>query len=274
MDAKRPLIRFADYWEKRLPDDIFDRFETTNIQLMTGRFWRLLIVDLDGEEAIEEWEKRYGFPKTWISLSGSGTGRHIWYSIPANHPEPLNKVVLWQGSGPHSAVERLCDHSLVVVPPSFHVESGEQYRFLNKWHSPYAIGLPANAPPWLLNWSPDRPEQPNPLATVASGKIILPSGKQLRFDRNQILQGIHNKQAIARGWGLRVVGNPNADGWAPCRALDRPDRNPSCSFNIDHGTFIDHSTGLKLSFFDLGAALNPGLYGNWKDVASALESEL
>ena len=39
--AKRPYCRFAEWWESPAPSALFQRWPHANIQLMTGRHWRL-----------------------------------------------------------------------------------------------------------------------------------------------------------------------------------------------------------------------------------------
>ena len=92
MDEKRPLISYADLWECHLTAEAFDRFETSNVQVMTGRRWGLLVVDLDGPEAVKHWEAMGTVPKTWVSRSGGG-GMHLWFSV---GPGPLPKTFLWK----------------------------------------------------------------------------------------------------------------------------------------------------------------------------------
>jgi hypothetical protein len=52
MNIKGPaLATYADYWDKPLPDWVYDDWNTTNIQIMTGAHWKLCVVDCDGDEA-------------------------------------------------------------------------------------------------------------------------------------------------------------------------------------------------------------------------------
>ncbi|MEM9703827.1 MAG: hypothetical protein AAF907_15420, partial [Planctomycetota bacterium] len=54
-------------------------------------------------------------------------------------------------------------------------------------------------------------------------------------------------------FGGRFAGPATADGWRPCHALGRKDRNPSASFNVRTGVYKDHGTGVALTLFDLAA---------------------
>ena len=53
--------------------------------------------------------------------------------------------------------------------------------------------------------------------------------------------------------GQRFAGPATADGWRPCYAVGRDDRNPSASFNVRTGVYKDHGTGAVLTLFDLAA---------------------
>jgi hypothetical protein len=105
MDEKRPFIRYSHLWNERAPDDMFERFETTNIQCMLGRYWRLLVVDLDGPEARVEFdrlarEEKSPLPPTWATHSGGG--RVEGRGVPFGHRE---------------AVRRVAHHGAAVDPP-------------------------------------------------------------------------------------------------------------------------------------------------------------
>ena len=152
-DAKRPMVRFREWWETAAPADLFDRHPTSNVQIMTGRHWRLLVIDLDGPEARERWGALGSTPRTWVTHSGGG-GQHLWFRLPADYPQPLPKCFLWQGDGKHQAIERLCDLSLMMAPPSIHPTTGQRYRFLSPGQSPQRLPLPADCPAWVLRLAP------------------------------------------------------------------------------------------------------------------------
>lgn len=266
-DDKRPMIRFADYWEKPLPDDTIARWPTSNLQIMCGRHWRLLIVDVDGEEAASKVNLQWGNLKTWVTHSG-GEGRHWWFLIPRDYPRELTKGVLWKADEKHSAIERLCDRSLVMVPPSIHPETGKRYQFLAR-HNPKVVPLPATCPRWILEAKPidlrpsppPAPPRPSPVPRVSPSNHV--------FDRESVLSAITDKVSIAESWGLRVASRRMThSGWIECHALDRPDKNPSAAIHPETGTFVDRGNGLRLSFFDLGVAL--GQFHDWRDALHQL----
>jgi len=276
-DAKRPLCRFAQWWEEPAPASLFERFKTTNVQVMCGRAWKLLVIDLDSWEARDRWRHMGRSPRTWTSHSGGG-GRHLWFRL-GHAQKPMSKTMLWKGEGAHQAIERLCDHSLVMAPPSIHPTTGERYRFESKAESPLGMALPADCPGWVLRLRPAvsptlfLSSQESQVGREASTSTIRPALRVAtqasnQFDRAQVLDAIPNKLELARSWGVRLAGRPNAKGWAPCHAIDRDDVHPSAAIHQESGSYVDHGSGTKLSLFDLGASL--GIYSDWKEAINQL----
>lgn len=257
MDEKRPLVKFAEYWEKDYPKEEFDRFETSNLQVMTGRRWGLLVIDLDGEAAVKWWRGMAGsLPKTWITHS-SGAGLHLWFAVPKDYPRALSKAVLWKGDGPHEAVERLCDRSLIMAPPSWHPsKEGVRYRFL-PGHSPTQVARPVPCPARLLDLKPIEPPRPAVLPAVATRRVVLSaSGERYRIE--EVMDAIHDKVALAREWGVRPAGPARSSGWVPCHAVDREDAHPSAAIHRESGAYVDSGSGLRLSLLKL--SLHLGIY--------------
>ncbi|MDE2100986.1 MAG: bifunctional DNA primase/polymerase, partial [Patescibacteria group bacterium] len=260
---KRPLCRYADLWEAWSSEDLFTRWPTTNIQVMTGRFWRLLVIDLDGPEASEKWETMGRTPRTWVTHSGGG-GRHLWFRLPANYPHPLPKAILWKGDGPHEAIERLCDQSLVMAPPSIHPKTGERYRFADKAHSPFSLPMPADCPEWVLRLKPLAPERcvtdrANTIAVVTHGAIRSPATPRASAPLST------DPITLARTWGVRFTGKVSPKGWAECHAIDREDAKPSAAVHRESGVYVDRGSGTKLSLAKLGIAMN-----QFSDIRDAL----
>jgi len=286
-DAKRPCCRYAQYWDAPAPAELFERFPTSNIQIVCGRAWRLLVIDLDGEEAISRWQGMGRSPRTWVSHSGGG-GRHLWFRLPADMPKPIGKAIVWESElrkdvtkwnkanpdkllpVPHEAIERLCDQSLVMAPPSIHPVTGQRYRFLSKGQSPMGLGMPADCPDWVLRLRPADAGKPN---FKTASTLVRPVAAQSpsRFSRTEVLEAIPDKLALARQWGVRLAGRPNAKGWAPCHAIDREDVHASAAIHKESGSYVDHGSGVKLSLFDLGAQL--GVYSDWKEAIQQLGSQ-
>lgn len=289
MDSKRPMIRFADLWDTKADENLFERFETTNLQLMTGRHFRLLVIDLDGQDARDRWSTMGRTPTTWTTHSGGG-GWHLWFRLPANYPIELPKAFLWQSDErrdaikhnmanpddkievPHAAIERLCDKSLVMAPPSIHPTTGERYRFESPRTSPKRLPMPADCPDWILRLKPL--EAPRPELVMHSGEIRVPivvTTSNQHFDRDDVINAIRDKGEVARQWGLRIAGKPTEKGWQPCHAVGRKDRTPSAALHLASGIYVDQGSGIRMSFLDLGVAM--GVYGDWQDALHDLGSK-
>ena len=81
--------------------------------------------------------------------------------------------------------------------------------------------------------------------------------------KEKILAGL-NLRAEFEALGLDLHGEPGEDGWAPCRAFDRDDRQPSAAVNCRTGWYVDKGgVGMTLSFWDLCTALKK--FPTWKD---------
>lgn len=275
MDEKRPFIRYSHLWEERTPDDLFERFETTNCQVMLGRNWRLLVIDLDGPEAKVEFDRlaredRSPLPPTWVTHSG-GDGIHLWFRLPAGITTPLPKAILWKGDGEHSAIERLCDRSLVMAPPSIHPKTGERYRFLDKAHSPVRLPLPANCPGWVLGLKPMEKPAPacNPVAlAVGASRRFNRRVDHFRYRARDVLEGIPDKLSLVASWGVRLASQrPNHAGWVSCHAVGRPDRSPSASVSATTGRYWEPGER-TISLFELGVKM--GCYWDLRDAVADL----
>jgi hypothetical protein len=271
-DDKRPMIRFRDMWDgPALTAEQFERHVTTNIQVMTGRAWRLLAIDLDGEGGKDWWRDKTGtgaWPRTWITHSG-GNGMHLWFSLPPGWVEPLPKAFLWRSEAKHEAVERLCDQSLVMAPPSIHPKTGNRYRFLDREHSPMRLNLPGPCPAWILRHPviQIRREEVAAAQPARSAPAIRVEGNRSQYRRLDVLAAIPDKLALARQWGVRFAGGASERGWAPCHAINRPDAVASAAVNIHTGSYVDLGSATRMGFFDLAVML--GVYVDYRSAAVA-----
>ena len=279
MDLKGPMLRsFVDFWETPLPDLTYaaSEWQTTNIQLMTGYRWKLMVVDCDGDEAIETWKRMIahygGIPKTWRSRTGGG-GEHHYFALPDWLDECLSRRLwgVWDtfaatdpekpGSPPkgdwqrHKEIRVLGDKALVIAPPSIHVDTGRPYAFEV---GPRDLPVPAFAPDWLLKMPavvrPDCVERFAPIKIPAES-----AGKRggRRHDWQDVIAAIPSPVEVAKRWGLRVAGTgPGSKGWWTVHAIDRIDNTPSCQFNDTNGIFWDGRDRTTIPFFKLGVALN------------------
>lgn len=281
---KKPINSFAEKygWESKFPDSWFteeawdtDRTRTTNLQVLTGRAWRLLVIDLDGSEARYTWKQWGRCPQTWTTHREDGASWHLWFRLPESYPDHLPTRFLWKGDSKHEGIERLCDHSLIVAPPSFHVVHRQsRYRFLNRYCSPEELGLPAPCPWWVLGREPIEVGReipayvPPPIRPMGPSRAI-----EGHLDRNEVLDRIIDKPALARKWGLRLVGNrPDGNGWWPCHAIDRPDERPSAAIHAETGVYTDRGGGNPMSLLDLMVAM--GHAHDWKDALQRLSSRI
>jgi hypothetical protein len=275
-DAKRPPMTYAHLWEVPIKMSLWDHFPEPNVQVMTGRRWKLAVVDLDGEEAIETWRAMtsiFTVPRTWKSAHAPTTGGHIWFGLPEGMSSTsAGRKTLWEIPGEkHKKIELLGDRCLITAPPSRHVVTGRRYRWL-KGHSPRDIPTPAPAPHWLLAM-PDIRE---------IGKKTAPE-PELRpvpsFDRprregmgpawRDVLATIPDFVALAELWGVRFASRePNHAGWCACHCISRPDRHPSASFSPVSGAYWEPGLPKPISFFQLGVEL--GKYRDFHDAVMTL----
>lgn len=274
-DEKRPFIRWSEWTDREFPAGSFEKFATANIQLVTGRRWGLIAVDLDGPEAVEHWSRAYPrCPRTWITHSG-GDGRHLWFTVP-ECLSPLASGRLWgvwepdarEGKGDwrkHVAIELIGDRKLLMVPPSIHPVTGQKYRFL-AGSSPKDLAWPAPAPGWLLSLPILKAPRPAPAPRPVAGKAV-PAPVAGRYRRDDVLDAIFDPVALAESWGLRVAGGPNVAGWCPCHAIDRDDRTPSASIHSVSGIYWEPGER-AISLFDLAVRL--GIYSDWREAVADL----
>lgn len=261
-DAKRPnLATYADKWEACLLPAEFDRHATPCMQVMTGRIWGLLVMDLDGPEAIERWATLGRPPRTWISHSGGG-GRHVWFSIPT-WGRPLPKAMIWRGEGSHSAIERLGDKSLVMAPPSIHPKTGKRYLWLDRANSPHGIGKPADCPAWVLQLAPEAARVEPVHTPPVARRVVVPNRTPGRRPPWREVVARLDVPALVRSWGIKTVGSPRQSGWLTCHAVGREDSRPSAAIHAESGYYVDSGSGLRLGLPDLAVAC--GAYATPED---------
>jgi hypothetical protein len=272
MDEKRPLIRYAEFWEKKAPDDLFDRFETHSLQVMTGRYWRLLVIDLDGPGARAEFDRlardnRSPIPPTWVTHSG-GDGIHLWFRLAPGIVTPLPRAVLWEGDGGHAAIERLCDRSLVMAPPSIHPVTGARYRFLDRSHSPVRLALPSSCPGWILGLAPIERPKPEFTSMVIFRPARVVDARGARYRAADVIEGIPDILSLVASWGVRLASSrANGAGWVSCHAISREDRHPSASVSALTGRYWEPGER-TISLFELGCQL--GIYLDVRDAIADL----
>lgn len=267
-DAKRPFTRYAEFWEKAYPAEEFARFAPTNIQVMCGVHWNLVVLDVDGPHAMD-WLKRTRkyLPPTW-TVSNNENGYHLWYRLPSDWSGPLDSCVIYDGEGKHSEVARKADRSLIVAPPSHHVERKARYQWHGERWNPTNGRPPAIAPDWLLSFKPAKVERPVEWIARPHNEAKRYTGNH-RHTWEDVSNAIHDKLGLAQYYGLRVPSRiPGNSEWIPVYRDDL-DRTPSASFNIRTGYTILRGGGgeQRLTFFQLLVYL-----GAFYSVADAINS--
>lgn len=251
-DAKRPFVRYAEYWEKAYPAEEFERFGPENIQVMCGVHWNLVVLDVDGPAAMD-WLKRTRkrLPPTW-TVSNNENGFHCWYRLPSDWSGPLDSCVIYDGEGKHSEVARKADRSLIVAPPSHHVERRTRYQWHGERWNPINGRPPAVAPDWLLSFKSPKVEKPVEWIARPHNTAKRYEGDH-RYGWQEVSDAITDKLGLAQYYGLRVPGRiPSNSEWIPVYRDDQ-DRTPSASFNLRTGYTILRGGGgeQRLTFFQL-----------------------
>jgi hypothetical protein len=279
---KKPIYRFAEEygWETMFPEEWFteeawEQNPTTNLQVITGLAFRLLVFDLDGAEAKSRWESMGRTPTTWITHRVGGNSWHVWFRTPKDFQGPIPKCFIWKGTEKHTGIERLCDRSMIVAPPSYHVtETSCRYKFMDNAHSPKRISLPAEAPSWVLRLKAveDLARPTRFAAAPALGDHRRPSTPtphygERHLSRDELLDATFDKVGLAAAHGLRLTGR-SRNGWAECHAYDRPDNNPSAAIHEETGVYVDKGNDTSMSYFDL--LIHLGAASDFKGVAQLL----
>lgn len=273
--AKRPLVPYSHFWDRRFDDDPWLTRKAPSIQLMCGSPWGLAVVDLDGPEAVDHFEAAGFLPTTWTVLSPGG-GKHLWFRLPDGFEGRRGGRVwgVWddslnEGRGewrPRMAVELFLDRSLITAPPSVH-KNGGRYRFATGL-GPHDLKRPALIPDWVLELPvlsrprrdeavqlPPRPGKPPPRGGASWREVAesIPAPE---------------KVSLASGWGLRFAARPLRSGsWVSVHDYNREDRHPSARFNLATGAFW--RPGEKpLNLFGLAAEL--GAYRDWREACDDL----
>lgn len=148
-DATTSDEQIVGWWRHTLPG--------SNVAVATGAASGIYVVDLDGADAIAEWdamEMLYGATATLAAITGGG-GRHLYFALPprVRLPNTAKRI------GAH--IDTRGDGGYVLAPPSNH-RSGRAYRWEN-WPA-----MPAPMPGWLnrllsRSAAPPRPRPPAPI---------------------------------------------------------------------------------------------------------------
>lgn len=138
--GKMPLIKWGVY-QDRLPTKLEvqtwwrHKFEGANIGLATGRTSDVVVVDLDGELAVAEANRRKYDDGPWVRTGRIG-GRHLYFRYREDAPTIFSKVggIDFRGHG-----------GFALLPPSLH-HTGARYT----WGDAYRRGEPLpDLPRWI-----------------------------------------------------------------------------------------------------------------------------
>ena len=149
----------------------------------------------------------------------------------------------------------MCDKSLVMAPPSIHPKTGNRYKWVDKWRSPFKMPAPAPCPRFVLEAPATSAATSAPLVAHS---IVQPARTPQRPSWTATIEAIPDIPSLVRSWGVRTVGQPRSTGWLPCHAVDREDSRPSAAIHVRSGYYVDSGSGLKLGLVDLAVVL--GVY--------------
>lgn len=290
-NKKAPLLpSYAQYWENPAPpvSELWDRWPSGNVQVVTGRNEGLCAIDCDGEEGIEQFrrwcDERGTTVRTWVVSNDGREGRHLWFLIPkALRSRPTPKRLLWgvwepkanDGSGgwkKRAAIEFIGDRSLIMAPPSINPRNGLMYQF-HKGCDPMSMPHPAYLPAWLLGMptmqpgvGSNPPKRGNNVPN-RSGYRHVPGSLDLPCRPSDVVDAIGDKLSLARSWRLQVASDRvNPSGWLQCHDHLREDSHPSAMFNPSSGRFWRppvFGDERSICFFRLGVEL--GIYQGWRE---------
>jgi hypothetical protein len=138
--GKLPLVRWKQFQRER-PSLVQvrewrDTWPDANVAVIAGRASGLVVIDVDGMDALKQLEQRGTLPPTLLAHSGRVGGRHYYFRLPS--------VELRTRTGLLPNVDVLAEGGYVVVPPSLH-SNGTEYRWVTD--SPESL---ADLPEWLL----------------------------------------------------------------------------------------------------------------------------
>jgi len=269
-------------------EEVYASWRTTNVQLICGGKSptpsKILVVDCDGPEALAQWdtivsEHDWKPRSCWQSVTGSG-GLHLYFLAPPDAtPCPSGLICgMWNPWGgknregawiPHKEIRILGDRSLVVAPPSIHVDTGKRYVF-HPDLNPRKIRKPEVIPQWILDLprlgalriaSEARPA-PRPASTQ-------PYRSYRGYDRTEVVQAIgRGLLDQAKSWGLATDADyPNQSGWVKCYVPGREDpatsNSASESFSTESGLVQDMTNHEIIKFFDI--PVRTGVFLRWQD---------
>jgi hypothetical protein len=143
---KLPLVRWSLYVNK-IPteEEVMDMFKrhpnATGLGLITGRFYKLLVLDFDIQ--IDQIDKdKFPIPLTPMVISGRG-GLHAFFEPPIDQIIPSKTLI-------DKVLDIRCEPGLIIVPPSLH-HTQNRYTWINKLGETPLASVPEWLYPLLKN---------------------------------------------------------------------------------------------------------------------------
>jgi hypothetical protein len=127
--GKQPAVAWSTYqrglptgWQVRTWFTRQDR--EYNVAIITGRYAGLVVVDCDSDEDTAWWQSC--FPRTPLSVTTGGDGRHFYYGHPGAVVRNRSRLF-------GRRIDLRADGGLVIAPPSIHPETRQAYQWDNGW---------------------------------------------------------------------------------------------------------------------------------------------
>jgi hypothetical protein len=181
--GKRALVKWKAYQDAPpTAQDVrqwWAQWPEANLGLVTGASGQVVVVDVDGHDAMTALGQHGVLPETLTALSGRPGGRHYYFQHPGGYVATRAAVL--------PGVDVRADGGLVVLPPSRHY-SGTAYR----WDSASLEHGLARLPAWLLALITTAPEQHSRERIVAVGE--------------DIPEGTRNGKLLSLAGAMRRVG--------------------------------------------------------------------
>ena len=143
-------MRYSQWWREKAPTDLVDRHECTAFQVMLGRHWRLLVIDLDGQAAVGGGSRTTADGPAGVDHAF----RRRWSSPLVSASRALRQTVAESGVDrwrKHSAAERLCDGSLIAALAVGASENRQALPVSFQALTHRSLPMPAPAASWLLH---------------------------------------------------------------------------------------------------------------------------
>lgn len=187
--GKKPALAWARYQVERAQFSDVHRWQRQGLLQGVGVVCgevsqNLAVVDLDGLEAVREFHST--FPhllNTYVVLSGSALGQHLYYYTPA-------RVATTRTKG----FELRTDGCYVVAPPSPH-ESGRVYEVLN----PAPVMLTDLEP--VRAWIMDKIRAKNPAPAPARGGHVGHVGQNPLWVNAAVRRALEEVRTASQGTG-------------------------------------------------------------------------